>query len=365
MDEEESLSTGGTQPMKKIISILSTVILSTMAISNVKAQDLSDQASPLLEVKIALIGDTEGGSNFGSVLKMVAAEKANALMINGDFGYAYTPEQWRQRVLSSVDINTLPIIATLGNHDVGKNTNTYVSILKSFRNEKNGLTTLCTGSSAISEGHDIIAVDETCTFGNVSIVGSGIGQVLTKPYLESRFAQKLKAVPQGNWKLAGYHFTLSSMNPGLKGDEVTQSFFDLIRQSGAIGAQGHTHSAMASCPISSAFKKGAAIACHPEFKNPEERFILPGTGIFIDSSVGGKEARSRTRCKTANEAGCKHMVDLITKEGYTRTDGVKKSTFNRSGALFIIFNYGGDSNKALAYFKSIDGQIVFKFNISR
>lgn len=345
-----------------VLTIAACLLASSLSF-NVQAQE--GPAESVDEVKIALIGDTEGGPNFGAVLKMVAAEKADALMINGDFGYAYSPEQWKARILSSVDINTLPIIATLGNHDVGRNTNKYVSILKGLRNDKNGLTTACTGTSAISEGHDIIAVDETCTFGNVSVVGSGIGQVLSKAYLENRFEQKLKAVPAGNWKLAGYHFTLSSMNPGIKSDEATQKFFDIIRQQGAIGAQGHTHIAMASCPINSTFKKGAAITCHPEFTNPEERFILPGTGIYVDSSVGGKEARSRKRCKKPTEAGCQHMVDMISKEGYTRTDGVKKTDFNRFGALFFIFNHGGDPTKALAYFKSIDGQIIFQFNVSR
>jgi hypothetical protein len=200
----------------------------------------------------------------------------------------------------------------------------------------------------------------------VSIIENGIGQVLSKPYLEGRLEAKLKAVPMENWKLVGYHFTLTSMNPGIKGDENTYKFFDLIRQYGAIGAQAHTHTVMASCPVMSVFSKGAAIKCHPDFgMNLEDRFVLPGTGLFVDASTGGKEVRSRGRCKSATEAGCTHMVDIISKEGYTRIDGTSYSKFNGLGAMFIIFNVGGDPSKALAYFKSIDGQVIFKFNISR
>lgn len=329
-----------------------------------KAQENQQVAIP--EIKVALTGDTEAATNFESVLKLVTAEKANLLMINGDFGYGYSPATWQKKVTSTVDINTLPIIATLGNHDVGgTKTDTYINIIQGFRNAKNGLTTACTGKPGVSEGHDITAVDEVCTIGNISIVGSGIGQVLSKTYLENRLDAKLKAVPNGNWKLAGYHFTLASMNPGIKGDEATQKFFDIIRQNGAIGAQGHTHIAMASCPISSTFQKGAAVQCHPSFTNPAERFIMPGTGIYVDSSLGGKEARPRLRCKTANEKGCQHMVDMISQEGYSRTDGITKKNFTRFGALFIIFNAGGNPNKAYAYFKSVDGQTIFSFNITR
>ena len=122
---------------------------------------------------------------------------------------------------------------------------------------------------------------------------------------------------------------------------------------------------MASCPISSVFQNSAFVQCHPDFTTPEERFVLPGTGIYVDSSLGGKEARSRLRCKSANKKGCQHMVDLISKEGYNRTDRTKKTNFIRFGAFFIVFNAGGNPNRAFAYFKSIDGQIIFKFNISR
>lgn len=328
---------------------------------------INAQALPQIkEIKIALTGDTEAATNFESVLKLVATEKADLLMINGDFGYGYSPSTWQKKVTSTVDINTLPIIATLGNHDIGgTKTNSYIGIIQGFRNDKNGLIAACTGKPGVAEGHDITAVDELCTIGNISIVGSGIGQLLSTSYLEKRLAAKLKSVPDGNWKLVGYHFTLANMNPGLKGDGATHNFFDIIRQNGAIGAQGHTHSVMASCPISSPFRKNSAVQCHPNFVNPAERFIMPGTGIYVDSSLGGIEARPRLRCKTPSEKGCQHMVDIISKDGYTRTDGVTKTNFTRFGALFIVFNAGGNPNKAYAYFKSIDGQSIFSFNITR
>ena len=323
--------------------------------------------APVAEVKVALLGDTGAGPMFGSVLGLVVAERADIVMINGDLGYGSAPVVWKERLLSAIDVEAFAVIGSLGNHDVeNNNASAYVTAFADFRNDRNGLKRKCTGTTGITQGRDIVAVDEVCTFGNLSIVVSGIGQVLSVPYLEEKFEDKLKSVPAGNWKLAGYHYTLTSMNPGIKSNQNTFKFFDLIRQHGAIGAQAHTHTVMASCPISSAFALDAAVLCHPEFGSDlENRFVAPGTGLFVDSSLSGREARVRGRCKNPTDSSCAHMVDIISKEGYTRADGVKKAGFNTFGAMFIVFNVGGDPTKAQAYFKSVDGQVVFKFNITR
>jgi len=318
------------------------------------------------EVIVALLGDTGAGSAFASVLKLVANEGADVVMINGDFGYSSSTATWKKRLVDSLDIEKHLVIGSLGNHDTSEKTQ-YISAFESFRTPTNGLKGNCTGKPSIATGQDIILVDEVCTFGNVSLIPSGIGQVLTKSYLEDRLENKLSTAPKDNWKLVGYHFTLASMNPGIKVTESSAKFFDLIRQYGAIGAQAHTHSAMASCPISSTFSSGlTAPKCHADFgEDLEDRFIAPGTSIYLDSSISGMGTRSRKRCKSPNSSDCKHMVDLISSEGYTRTDGTKLTNLPDAGAMFIVFNEGGDPNKAFVYFKTTDGKTVFKFSITR
>jgi hypothetical protein len=317
------------------------------------------------EFKVAVFGDTGAGADFKQVLALAKKENANLIMINGDFGYGPKPAAWAGALLKVIDPDQIGVIGSLGNHDVLDRVQ-YLKQFKQFRTEKNQLNKLCTGQPKIEPGPDIIAVDEVCTFGNVSIVASGIGQVLTKDYLTNKLSEKLEAAPAANWKLVGYHFTLESMTPGLKPDQNTHSFFDLIRKHGAIGAQAHTHSAMASCPIYSQFKKGNPVLCHPEFgKDLEDRFIAPGIGMFLDSSLGGKDVRPRKRCKNPNESGCEHMVDLITADGYTRTDGTKITDFTRDGSMFIVFNKNRNPNLAEVYFKSVDNTRVFEFTIRR
>jgi hypothetical protein len=342
------------------LSIYFTLLISTASF----AAHVEGEESPP-EVKLALLGDTAAGTGLASVLKLVAAEGTDVVMINGDLGYDATAEQWKAQVEASIDTSKFAVIGSLGNHDVGSK-DKYIEAFSAFRNSNQSLKTSCTGAKPISEGHDIIAVDETCTFGNITIIPSGIGQVLTKAYLEGRLENKLRATPVNNWKLVGYHFTLASMNPGIKREENTPKFFELIRKAGAIGVQAHTHSVMASCPISSSFTAGTTVTCHSNFQTDlESRFVAPGIGMYMDSSISGKAVRNRTRCLNPKENGCTHMVDLITTEGYTRTDGTTNQNFNRFGALFVVFNSGGDPSKALVYYKSIDGQVIFKFTIAR
>lgn len=321
------------------------------------------------EFKVALMGDTGANQSFARVLELALAENVDMIMINGDLGYGRRSAKWKERVLSVVNPSQVLIIGSLGNHDVERNqAQGYIDVLQSFRSPENKLTELCTGKPNMAKSSDVTAVNEVCNFGNVTVVASAIGQGgLGYPdsYYESELEQKLNAAPKKNWKLVGYHYTLSSMNPGLKGTQATHKFFDIIRKHGAVGAQGHTHTAMASCPIVSPFRSGEPVLCHPDFYDLEKRFIAPGVGLYVDSSISGKDIRRRGRCARGNESGCGHMVDLISHEGYTRVDGIKNTGANKDGALFFTFNVGGHSEKAHAYFKNVEGQTVFQFNLDR
>jgi hypothetical protein len=341
----------------------------TLALAAALAPAPAGSSAPprLEELTVALIGDTGAGTGFTDVLKLVAAEGASVLMINGDLGYSASAEDWKKRLTETIDTDQIRVIGALGNHDVSEKEE-YVAAFHSLRTPANGLAAACTGQPAIAEGQDVVIADETCTFGNVTIVTSGIGQVLDKKYLVKRLDQKLGAAPDANWKLVGYHFTLASMNPGVKLSENTPEFFDVIRRHGAIGAQAHTHTVMASCPISSTFKSGLTPpSCDSAYSpaSPEDRFVRPGVGVYVDSSLGGEDIRGRNRCKDPNGLGCSHMVDLITEEGYTRVDGARKKGLPAAGALFITFNHGGDPDRALALFKTVDGREVFRFTVVR
>ena len=136
--------------MKAALFALFSLTIAFAARERIFAESRSD-AGKTPEIKIALIGDTEAGADFGSVLKLAANERADALMINGDFGYGASPEKWKDRVMASVDTDRLPIIGTLGNHDVSAAAK-YIAIFNSFRTQENGLQQRCTGTTGMPSG---------------------------------------------------------------------------------------------------------------------------------------------------------------------------------------------------------------------
>lgn len=338
------------------------------------------------ELKVALIGDTDSKENFRTALKIARTGGANVIMINGDFVYLNDDEPkraffskaqtWKQILQEEIDLNRTAVIGSLGNHDVDFNDNNgtawedeFIKYFDSFRNSYNGLRRKCTGAPGLSKMRDVTLVNEVCTFGNVSIVASSINLFhehgFSSQFFEDELHKKLSAAPASNWKLAGYHFTLASMNrAGKSEDQNTHRFFDIIRQHGAIGAQAHTHQVMASCSISSPFRLGEAVRCDRQFGNDSSnRWVGPGLGLYVDSSAV-RDVRPKTSCLNAG-AGCKHMTDVITAEGYSYQDRGSRSLRDGRGVLFLVFNANGDSSKGYATYMNFSGDQVFSFNIHK
>ena len=81
----------------------------------------------------------------------------------------------------------------------------------------------------------------------------------------------------------------------------------------------------------------------------------PGKSFVFVSGLGGYNIRDQKRCRpTTFPYGCKGEWATI----YTRSQG---ATF---GALFIVFNTKGDPAAAHGYFKTVDGHIVDRFDLT-
>jgi len=346
----------------------------------------STEGIPFPEITVALIGDTDVNSAFADALALVKSESPDILMINGDFAYLNDGEgldefyeyaaTWKQRLLEQIDIENVAVIGSLGNHEVDPNSGDnameerFLQYFDDFRTPSNGLGNACTGQPTLSVSADVTLVNEVCNFGNLSIVVSGINQLYTDgfstEFFEGALDTKLSDIPDSNWSLVGFHFSLASMNrAGKDTDQATHAFFDSIREYGAIGVQAHTHSASASCSISSPFVEGQPVVCDPQYLGDMAvRGLARGTGIFLDSSLGGRDVRSKSPCLN-NGGDCTHLADLVTAQGYSFQDGPDQDISPRIGVFFIVFNEGGDPSRARVYFKDQSGAVIFQFNVIR
>jgi hypothetical protein len=88
-------------------------------------------------------------------------------------------------------------------------------------------------------------------------------------------------------------------------------------------------------------------------------YETPGKTFAFVSGIGGNGIRNQDRClPTTYPYGGGTGCNYIWANIYTSDQGAKY------GALFITFNVNGNPNKASAYFKNIDGQIVDQFDIT-
>ena len=140
------------------------------------------------------------------------------------------------------------------------------------------------------------------------------------------------------------------MQIGGKLDEMGWGVYEACREQGAIIATGHEHSYSRTATLLNMQDQIVS----PDWPEPDVVGVGPGETFAFVSGLGGRSIRYQSRClPTTYPYGC---------------NGVWASIYSTSqsaqyGALFIVFNIGGDPYKAHAYFKNISGQIIDEFDI--
>lgn len=146
-----------------------------------------------------------------------------------------------------------------------------------------------------------------------SLVYKGLKIVFSKENGDPSFISNQLSSDTHTWKICSWHKNMTTMQVGGKGDEQGWPDYETCRQMGAIIATGHEHSYQRTKTLSNTQTQTVDPSC----PNPNSVCVAPGK----------------------------------TFQGATH------------GALFIIFNYLGNPNKAHAYFKNINGAIIDEFDI--
>ena len=291
------------------------------------------------DLKIAFIGDTEGGANFKSVLSLIKAEGAQALMIQGDLGYSTAAATWFS-VLNTELGSTFPVFASEGNHDAAQGWSNYVAPFQS-RWSNLGATV-----DAINPGDSTYAITYRGLY--MMMVGQTSGNVGT---YASAINSKLSA-DKHIWRICSWHKNMQKMQIGGKGDEMSWAVYDNCRANGAIVATGHEHSYERTRTLSDFSTQTTDSSC----SDPNNLCVGAGKSFGFVSGLGGNSIRDQQLCLPGTfPYGCKQEWAKI----YTSTQSAKY------GALFITFNVGGNPNKATGYFKNIAGEVVDQFNITK
>jgi uncharacterized protein (TIGR03437 family) len=293
------------------------------------------QESPPPGLKIAFLGDQSLGPNAVAVLNLVKLEGAQAVLHSGDLDYADDPAAWEAQVNGVLGAN-FPYFVTIGNHDelMWAAPNGYQQLTES-RFKRLGLG--WTGRLGVRS----------------SFHYKGIFFVLAAPGITSGFddgasdvyVRDQLAADHSVWSVCSWHKNMRLMQVGGKEDETGWAVYEEARKGGAIIATAHEHSYSRTHLLSSMVNQTVAGASNT-------LRLAKGNSFAFVSGLGGHSQR-------AQSIGGGWWASIYAATCLANDPVCQPNA--SPGALFGVFNVDGQPNKALFYFKDINGRVVDQF----
>lgn len=332
---------------------------------------------------VAFLGDQGSGDQPTRVLRTIKSEQADVVVVLGDFDYVDNPTYWYGLMTTELGSN-FPIIPVIGNHDE-KEWKGYSALLASHMKKTPQVS--CNG---------VLGVKMICSFADLKIfvTAPGIttmkGQVAGSSYAEyiTSTAKKENINIEKTWGICAWHKNQKLMQLGAKADETGWEVYETCRELGFPIMTGHEHSYSRSFIMNNIKNQTLVSKVDVEIKSTTEPFVQINTQSTTESaaqpilqpttqSTLGSES-SVFVSKKVDQLNLKKGQTFVTVSGlggrearpqilsgdwwssiYTATQGAK------SGALFCAFHYQGEKDKALCYFKNIDGEVIDTFLVVR
>jgi len=222
-------------------------------------------------VKIAIIGDQGIGERSQKILRLIKQQKAELLLINGDFDYENDPVAWK-RINEEILGEDFPIIAVTGNHDVPR-WDEYQQIIQEW--EQNPKLD-CNGEAGVRT---------TCTYKGIQIVSASPGIFANQsPSVDEKFIKDSFKDSDSIWRICQWHKNMHDMQTGSKGDETGWGVYEECRNQGAMITTGHEHAYARSYLFSNIEEKEIV-------STSNEMSIEKGKTIVALSGLGGISSR--------------------------------------------------------------------------
>lgn len=301
-------------------------------------------------LRVAFIGDQGTNSDAVAVLDLIKEEGAAFLVIAGDFDYDDNPSAWSSMMNESLGAD-YPVFAVQGNHDKSKfdGQNGYQSkIIEQIKNATDDGAT-CTGDPGRNSA---------CSYKGLFIAMSGVDVMDGKDESADHLRNEL-AMNDAIWSVCVWHKNMTDMQAGDKPDETGWGVYQACQDEGAIIMTGHEHSYARTLTLTDL---GNDSDGHGAVGEPGEMVVGPGSTYVSVVGLGGRNIRAYEDGLHENDTW---WASLYTSNYYLKNLEVIDDFEANAGALFIDFNVDGDPNKAHAYFKNIDGDIIDEYDIVR
>jgi hypothetical protein len=319
-----------------------------LAVFGVEMNDSQTRNYPT--IKVAFIGDSGDGPNFGKVLELISREDVDLILHQGDFSYSSGPTRgWLRQIESHA--GDIPYLGSVGNHDEWH--------LYYYRFFARQISTMAEKGSTFSGNPQ--SGNYAVAFRGVKIVfvhdrPTGL-QLNGRTVTPSQYISEEFGNGEHVWRICSWHKNQTAMQVGSKDDEMGWGVYEACREHGAIIATGHEHSYERTRTLTDMQNQIVDRSCKDEAETDDvDVCVGPGKTFAFVSGLAGTSIRDQDRCLPMTfPYGCNQVWAKI----YTSTQSAE------FGALFITFNIDGDPNQAEGYFKNVEGKVVDKFQITQ
>lgn len=303
---------------------------------------------------VAFIGDQGATNHSDSVLQLIRAEGAAAVVHNGDFDYGDDPPVWNARIDAILGPD-YPYFAIIGNHDAARwdGPDGYASFIAARHARVPEMS--CVGE---------LGVKANCTFRGLRLVQSCIGTTELSGHGDCSpdsaeqvgFLRDSLAAHDALWTICAWHKNQNDMQVGLKPDEVGWDAYRECMNAGAMITTGHEHSYSRTLTLTNVGDVSLGHGATGVFDTVQ---LGAGRSFVVVSGIAGYGVRGY--------AASDHDDDTWWASYYTADkwlkNGVVEPGGGTYGALFVRFYVDGDPRRARAYFKDINGRIVDEFTV--
>jgi hypothetical protein len=296
---------------------------------------VSAQELPPPGFKVAFIGDQSLGPDASAVLNLIKLEGAQAVLHSGDLDYADDPAAWEAQVNSVLGAG-FPYFVTIGNHDELKwaAPSGYQQLVEA-RFTRLGIA--WSGRLGVRSSFHYRGVFFVLTAPGI---GGGFDDGAADQYVRGQLA-----ADNSVWSVCSWHKNQRLMQVGGKPDETGWGVYEEARRGGAIIATAHEHSYSRTHLLSS--MSGQAVA-----STSNTLSLTKGKSFAFVSGLGGHSVR--TQSIGGSWWASAYASTCLAGEQYCQPNAAP-------GALFGVFNVDGQPNKALFYFKDVNGKVVDSF----
>lgn len=301
-------------------------------------------------LRVAFIADQGTDNGAVAVLNLIEAESAAFIVIAGDFDYDDDPDAWDSLMTDTLSMD-YPVLAVAGNHDESPwdGQDGYQAKIIEFQENAISDGATCTGEPGLNSA---------CSYKGLFIAMSGVdvfeGQEESGDYLRNELAAN-----DAIWSVCVWHKNMTDMQAGDKGNETGWGVYQACQDEAAIIITGHEHSYARTLTLTSL---GNSSEGHGAIGEPQQMVVGPGSTFVSVVGLGGRNIRAYEADLHDDD---EWWASLYTSNYYLNNGNVVDDFEAKAGALFIDFNVDGDPNKAHAYFKNIDGEIIDEYDIVR